>query len=154
MTKPDDLETLVHEALTRLSSPHAPRTLLPRVMAAVDHHARRPWYTRAWLTWPPAWQVASTTALVAAVIGLGLLAPQVQTMMTGLLDSGTRLLLSHAAPTIESLRAVADVGAVLWRALVQPIAGYLLILILVMLTACAAAGAALDRLALGGATRS
>ena len=56
---PDDLERLAHHELHRLPAPRAPRTLLPRVMAAVEAWANRPWYTRAWFTWPLGWQVAS-----------------------------------------------------------------------------------------------
>ena len=32
--------------------PRAPHTLLPRVLAAVQAWAQRPWYERAWFTWP------------------------------------------------------------------------------------------------------
>ena len=72
---PDDLERLTHRELHRLPAPRAPRTLLPRVMAAVEAWANRPWYTRAWFTWPLGWQVASAAALVLLVTGGVMLAP-------------------------------------------------------------------------------
>ena len=55
----DDLERRVHDELRRLPAPLAPGTLLPRVLAAVDAWARRPWYARAWFTWPIGLRVAS-----------------------------------------------------------------------------------------------
>ena len=61
-----DLEPRVDRELRRLPAPRAPHTLLPRVMAAAEAWAERPWYTRAWVTWPLAWQVVSVAALVAA----------------------------------------------------------------------------------------
>ena len=38
--------------LRRLPPPHAPATLLPRVITAVHAWSERRWYARAWLTWP------------------------------------------------------------------------------------------------------
>src|SRR6185436_18949429 len=71
----DDLERRVHEELRRLPAPLAPSTLLPRVLAAVDAWARRPWYERAWFTWPLGWQIVSAAALALAVYGTWNLPP-------------------------------------------------------------------------------
>ena len=55
---PAELERLVDRALGQLPAPRAPRTLLPRVMAAVPTPAR-PWHARPWLMWPAGWQIIS-----------------------------------------------------------------------------------------------
>jgi hypothetical protein len=54
-----NLERRIAWELAHLPSPAAPPTLLPRVMAAVQAWATRPWYERAWTTWPIGWQVAA-----------------------------------------------------------------------------------------------
>ena len=62
--------TLVDRELRQLPSPRAPHTLLPRVLAAVEQWTRRPWYARAWFTWPlggrsrrwPRWPCSSPAA--------------------------------------------------------------------------------------------
>src|SRR6478752_931002 len=66
----DDLEALASRELRRLPLPRAPQTLLPRVLAAVDAWARRPWYMRAWFTWPLGWQGASLALVAFAVYAL------------------------------------------------------------------------------------
>src|SRR4029450_4834111 len=83
--------------LRRLPSPVAPHTLLPRVLAAVDAWARRPWYTRAWFTWPAGGQVASIVAVLLVAIGAWML---------------------PAAP--PSLVVTTNAGRVLWRTMVEP----------------------------------
>ena len=60
---PADLETFVDGELRRLPLPRAPQTLLPRVLAAVEQWRERPWYARAWFTWPLAWQSGRSAAL-------------------------------------------------------------------------------------------
>ncbi len=73
-----DLGTLVDRELGRLPLPRAPRTLVPRVMAAIQEWSLRPWYERAWFTWPRGWQLASL-ALLMAIGGAGLvLVPDAQ----------------------------------------------------------------------------
>ena len=57
--------------LRRLPLPRAPQTLLPRVMAAVQAWAQRPWYTRAWFAWPPrpgAWSSLAPVVLLACLV--------------------------------------------------------------------------------------
>ena len=48
----------------------APRTLLPRVLAAIQSRAALPWYRKSWQTWPPVWRVASLTMLLSLFGGL------------------------------------------------------------------------------------
>ena len=115
------LERHVHEELRRLPLPRAPHTLLPRVLAAVDAWARKPWYTRAWFTWPIGWQIASILAVFLAAIGLWMLPP--------------------APPSIV---VTTNAGRVLWRTMVEPFLAYAFVLIVLMCVACAAFGAALS----------
>jgi hypothetical protein len=116
-----DLEAHVGRELRRLPAPAAPHTLLPRVLAAVEAWARRPWYTRAWFTWPIGWQVASILALVIAAAGLWMLPP---------------------AP--PSFVVTTTAGRVLWRTMVEPFLAYAFGVVVLMCLACAAFGAALS----------
>lgn len=116
-----DLEQKVDRELRRLPAPRAPHTLLPRVLAAVEAWVNRPWYTRAWFTWPLGWQVASVALLVLAVVGVWMLPP---------------------APT--SVVVTTNAGRVLWRTMVEPFLAYAFVIVVIMCLACAAFGAALS----------
>ena len=116
-----DLEQKVDRELRRLPAPRAPHTLLPRVLAAVEAWVNRPWYTRAWFTWPLGWQVASVALLVPAVVGVWMLPP---------------------APT--SVVVTTNAGRVLWRTMVEPFLAYAFVIVVIMCLACAAFGAALS----------
>jgi hypothetical protein len=117
----ESLERRVHDELRRLPAPLAPDTLLPRVLAAVDAWARKPWYTRAWFTWPLGWQIASIAVVLAFAAGVWMLPP---------------------AP--PSIIVTTSAGRVLWRTIVEPFLAYAFVLILLMGLACAAFGAALS----------
>jgi len=119
----DDLERRVHAELRRLPAPLAPATLLPRVLAAVDAWARRPWYERAWFTWPLGWQIVSAAALALAVYGTW-----------------------NLPPLPASVVATTNAGGVIWRTLIEPLLGYVVGLVVLMCLACAVFGAALNYL--------
>jgi hypothetical protein len=119
----DDLERRVHEELRRLPAPLAPGTLLPRVLAAVDAWARRPWYARAWFTWPLALQAASLALVAIAIYATWVLPPMP-----------------------ASVVATTNAGAVIWRTLIEPLLGYVVGLVVLMCLACAVFGAALNYL--------
>jgi hypothetical protein len=116
-----DLEQRVDRELRRLPAPRAPHTLLPRVLAAVEAWVNRPWYTRAWFTWPMGWQVASVALVVLAFVGVWMLPP---------------------APT--SVVVTTNAGRVLWRTMVEPFLAYAFVIVVIMCLACAAFGAALS----------
>ena len=120
-----DLEQRVDRALRRLPAPHAPQSLLPRILAAVDGWARRPWYTRAWLTWPMGWQAASVAAAIALAYGAWIL-----------------------PPLPSSVTGTTSAGGVVWRTLVEPFLAYVSGIVLLMCIACAAFGAALHHVLL------
>ena len=80
---PVDLERLTDRALRTLPTPRAPRSLLPRVLAAVAAEASRPWYARAWLSWPLHWQLVSGAATVSVVVAAMFVGPAMAGARTG-----------------------------------------------------------------------
>jgi hypothetical protein len=148
---PAELERLIDAELRRLPAPRAPRSLLPRVIAAVDGTAVRPWYTRAWLTWPAAWQAASVALLAAIVVAGVVLVPAAQSVLGALsLVAGVR---GEVDETTRQVESVATAARVVWRALVAPVVPYALALMLLMCAACAVFGTALNHMVFGKALR-
>ena len=142
---PADLEAFVDEALGGLPEPRAPHTLLPRVLAAAQHWSLRPWYARAWFTWPRGWQVA-------AVIALSAIAGASAVLLPGLYGTAVQVTLpvvGRFATAADYMTVAADVGQVLWRTLLQPLAEYAFAFVLVMCLACAVFGMALNQVVLG-----
>jgi hypothetical protein len=127
---PEQLAGTVAAALRQLPVPPAPATLLPRVMAAAQRWARRPWYARAWFSWPLGWQLASMALLVAAAAGVPVLLPR-------------------AAEALSPAIARINVAVVLWRTLVRPMAPYAAAFGALMCAACAVFAAALHQVAIG-----
>jgi len=126
---PERFADVVGARLRQLPLPAAPRTLLPRVMAAAQEWARRPWYTRAWFTWPLGWQAASIAVLCVLGAGAVLLLPSV----------------ASAAARITTVNA----AVVLWRTLVRPVVPYAFAFAALMCAACAVFGAALNHVVFG-----
>jgi hypothetical protein len=149
---PDDLERVVGASLRALPAPRAPRTLLPGVLAAAAARTR-PWYSRAWRTWPEPLQ-AATTAAAACLLAVG------TALVTGLVPLDTLLALANITPPAwlagasEAVVATAALVRSLRRVFLEPaIASVILLAIVVSLT-CVAFRAAAARLALGGASQS
>lgn len=132
---PEQLAGTVTAALRQLPVSPAPPTLLPRVMAAAQQWARRPWYTRAWFSWPPAWQAASIAALAVAA-------------------AGVPLLLAHAEEVFSPTVARVNAAVVLWRAVIRPMVPYAVAFAALMCLACAVFGAALNQVVFGRAVQS
>ena len=134
---PADLERLLDRELKQLPRPHAPPTLLPRVLeATVGTAARRPAAT-GWFTWPAWARAASVAVVVLSVVALG------------------RVLASPPTGVADAARTAGDAATVMrvfWEVLVQPVATYILFLGVLLVLACAAAWAAFE-VALGGATQ-
>lgn len=148
MPRPD-LDSLVHQALTRLPAPAAPPTLLPRVLAAIQ---RRPWYARAWTTWPRPMQVASLAVLSGLVVAAVLAWPFVDAAASRALAraaAGLRPVSTASAGATEIFMAI-DV----LRRVFAPALGFAVVVVTLMSAACAVVGAALARIALGGASQS
>lgn len=120
--------------LADLPVPRAPRTLLPRVLAATT--LRAPAAATGWLTWPRHWQAASAAAVLSLVsIAAWLASAPPQPVSQAAASAG------QAATTVR----------VLWDVLLQPAATYLFAIGVVLTLICAAAWAALE-VALGGAS--
>ena len=131
---PADLERLIGRELGSLPQPRAPRTLLPRVLAATVHAGEPVAVPTGWSTWPRHWQIASIAALLLVVFGVPM------------------LLSSPPAEVTSTARKVADTATVVrafWDLLLRPVATYVVILAVSLTLACAAAWAALE-FALGG----
>lgn len=148
-----DLEELVDRGLKAVPPPRAPRTLLPSVMRAIRAAAERPWYARPWVTWPSGWRLASVMALLVLLAGAALIVPAVQPYAAPALAWGQELLApaGHMMSSVETLAAAAEIAG---RVIGQSVLGLVLVLFAVMLTASVAIGAAIGRVALGGAYQS
>jgi hypothetical protein len=148
---PADLERLIDRELRKLPAPRAPRTLMPRVMAAVQDAIHRPWYSRAWLTWPIGWQVASVALLLGLVAGTAMLIPTVQDAASALtLVSDVR---GDVADRARDVEVATTAVRVLWRSLLAPVVPYAFGLVSLMCVACAVFGTALNHLVFGKALR-
>jgi hypothetical protein len=131
-----ELDDAIDRELKRLPAPRAPRTLLPRVMAAAARrHAAPP--PTGWLTWT--WQRRLASAAPAALL---LVAAYVL---------GTRPPAS-VARAAEAAADAATVIRVFHDVLFQPLAVYFFGLGLLFALTCAAAWAAME-VALGGASQ-
>jgi hypothetical protein len=136
---------VVDRALRSLPCPEAPATLLPRVMAAVAAWAQRPWYERAWFTWPLGWQVASAAAIVLTLAGVALGAPAAQAMVSAVSDAAATSVFARLSGGFDRVDATVAGARVLWRALGASILGYAAIVVLVMYAACAAVVVVINR---------
>lgn len=149
-----DLERLADRALRALPAPRAPRTLLPRVLAAVAAEASRPWYARAWLSWPLGWQIVSGAAAALVVVAATMAGPSMAAVMLDAATSTSLPVSSSVAAVVREAGAAWDAVRIVWR-VIEPAAQIMAVLLLVMSAACVAIGAALDRvIALGGASES
>ncbi|HVG73317.1 MAG TPA: hypothetical protein VM819_20555 [Vicinamibacterales bacterium] len=149
--EPGDLERLIDRELRALPPPHAPRALLPRVMAAVEDRAQRPWYTRAWLQWPVGWQLASALMLIGVVATGGVLLPQLRDAVMAL--SFVANMRGDVAESAREVEVATTAVRVVWRTLLAPVVPWAFALITLMCAACAVFGTALNHLVFGRAFR-
>jgi len=122
--RPDhDLERddALGRALRQLPLARAPRTLLPRVLAATARLAPRPWYTRAWFTWPRVWQASSVAALAVLVAGAVLVSPYTGAAVDGLAALAGPVS-ARATALFHGAEVTAVLARVLWDALLGPLA--------------------------------
>ena len=143
-----DLERHVDRVLADLPPLDAPDTLLPRVLAAVRAWAERPWYQRAWLTWPAGLQAASVALLLVVVLAIAMALPLVQA------EAADALALVTARAPIDmpripaSLRATANAVVLVWRALIQPLVPFALAVAVMAGLASVVIASALNRVLL------
>ena len=136
-----DLETRVRRDLRHLPAPRAPHTLLPRVMDAVQAWTERPWYTRAWVTWPLAWQVVSVAALVAIVAGGAVLLPRAGSAAAAVTAAFAS---DDASAVSQQVADTTNSARILWRTLLEPLLTYVFGIVVLMVLACVAFGTALN----------
>ena len=152
---PAELERLASRALRALPTPRAPGSLVGRVLTAMSREAARPWYARPWRTWPLAWQLASAFAIVLVAVGSVLAVPGVLAALGQVAPAMSLSALVESIGPLRVARPLWDATVVVWRLVVQPVAPYVVLFVLIMSFSCIAFGTALDRVvALGGASRS
>jgi hypothetical protein len=142
---PSDLAAVVDRELRRLPMLRAPQTLLPRVLAAVQKWSRRPWYARTWFTWPTGLQAASVVTLLLLAAGGAALLPRAQAVALDATSGVSVGLMKDVAGAVQRAEVTATAIRVLWRALLEPFVAYAFALVVLMCLACAAFGAALNR---------
>ncbi len=146
---PADLERVLHRRLQRLPAPSAPPTLLPRVMALVQTWAVRPWYERAWFTWPIALQVASAAVLVMVVSAGVWMTPTVSLAARTIVGESLGRYTARVPDLAERAQAASSAMEVLWRALFQRVLLVAFAVVVAMGTACAAVAFAVNRVVFG-----
>lgn len=145
-----DLQQLLDRELKRLPAPRAPRTLLPRVLAATVQGApvRAP---SGWLAWPRSWQLASAALLLALAAGGWMLWPIVMAVDLAAQPLGNTS--SRIATVVRSADEGAAIVRVLWQVVLAPVATYVSVLAIALTLACGVLWTALERFALGGASQ-
>lgn len=146
----DELERHVHRDLARLPTPRAPRTLRPRVMEAVRPAvAGHPWFT-----WPWPLQVAAALFVAGLAGGLVWLWPAVTTWLLSAVPESVQTSAGYVTSTAETASSVVRLLQLTWAGVVAPMAKLVLLLTVMLCTACAVCLAAFSRVALGGASQS
>lgn len=149
-----ELERLVGRHLRALTAPSAPRTLLPRVLAAARAWSERPWYRREWLTWPLGWQLGSAALLLLSMVGGFGLMPAIQSLIADATASFASMIEFDLPRFAAGLHVSASAIRVIWRALVQPFLPYAFVLVALMSAASATVAIALNRVMFGRALHS
>lgn len=111
-------ETRLDRELKALPDRAAPRTLIPRVLAAIEARACLPWYRRPWWEWPLPFQVLSLLGL-SALLGLAtwLLIHAGDIGLTVSVPGEVQSLLAPVAPVWSALSALAGAVASVLRGL-------------------------------------
>jgi hypothetical protein len=147
-----DLEQFLDRRLRALPPRRAPGTLLPAVLLAVRAAAARPWYARPWRAWPTGWQVVSAVGLLVLLAGVAAVVPAAQPYAAPMF-TWVEELLTPAAQVVTTVETFTAAVEIVIRVIGQSIIGLMLGLFVVMLTTSVVLGAAIGRLALGGAYR-
>ena len=148
---PEELERLVDRALADLPSPRAPRSLRPRVLAAVEPV---PIVGRPWFTWHWAAQIGSIVSALAVAVLLAWYWPLLVGAVVARMPETVRVALGLVDSAAVTGSALGRVVQVTWGGVVMPLAKLVLIVTVMVCTACAVCVAALGRLAPGGVSQS
>jgi hypothetical protein len=106
------------------------------------------------LTWPAIVRATTAAAVITLLVGLWRLWPAAQAQLIALVSAIGWGPVGRLAGVFRDAEGVATAIDVLWRVVMQPLGWAMLPLVLLMWIACAMFGAALSRVALGGATQS
>lgn len=135
-------------ALRALPDPKAPRTLAPRVMAAVHARLAHP-PARTWFEWPLLWRVSSVAAAMVILIGVMVAWPVVLAWGQPALEVVT----GRAASVLHGVDIALGLAGVVFRSVWHPLVMPFVLFVTVMTIVCATLGAMLGRVALGGASQ-
>lgn len=149
-----DLDHQLDHELRRLPAPTAPVSLLPRVMQAVAQAEERPWYSRAWVTWPRAVQAVSAVLLLGVIAGLWRIAPIALAATADFWSPAVAAGADRVGPAVQLFNEVSTLTRVLWEVVIQPIAVYFFVLSIGLALACALLWNAVNRIAFGEAHSS
>jgi len=145
----------VQRALNELPPPRAPRTLLPRVMAAAsaleEQRVRRDAPSPIW---PRTWRLASAAVLALVAAGAIWGWPDVRGVVGTPVAGALAGVWGWTVEIAWATAAVVSLTSIMWESFFQPLVPYLFVWIVLMSAACAAFGAVLGRVALGGASHS
>jgi hypothetical protein len=133
---PADQDHPVTERLRSLQPPRAPETLLPRVMAAVRAWAGKPWYERAWFTWPVQGQIAAVAVLVLIVAGLVTVWPSVEARIGTTVAPLRSAITEDVTETTEQAAVVSTVVRLVGRSFLTTVVPYASAVVLLMCLAC------------------
>jgi len=151
---PADLERLIGDALKALPTPAAPPTLFSRVMAAVEARPAAPWYARPWMAWPRIWQAASASVLLVVVVGLARVWSLTEVVRHTLVRQLMPSPPDWMVQAVDAGTAVVEAARIGWRVIAEPMLIPVTVFLCVMTAACVLFAAALNRVALGGASES
>ena len=143
-----ETEPRIDRALRELPLLRAPDTLLPRVSAAVQAWIRRPWYERAWFTWPLALRVAGIATLALLLAGASVVAPDIFALArASAADLVTRVL--ERLP-VGLLRFEASLSTLLeaWQVVSERLLAYAAAVVFLLALTSALCVAALNRVAM------
>jgi hypothetical protein len=135
-------------SLRTLPPPLAPRTLAPRVMAAVQAQLAHP-RPRTWFEWPLVWRAGTATGAVAMLAALVFGWPTLLAWLQPFVDG----LSARASGLVHQATVVMSVAGVFFRAVWYPLVLPFLIFLTAVTITCATVGAVLGRLAPGGVHR-
>lgn len=147
---PDELERRVHRDLASLPAPRAPRTLRPRVLAAVAPQVTG----HPWFTWPWPLQVSMAVLVAALFAGLVWEWSAMWAAMASAVPAPVQAGAGYLSSLAETGTAVVRLLQLTWTGVVAPMAKLVLLLTVMLCTACAVCLAAFSRVALGGASQS
>ncbi len=85
-----NLAEQIHRELHQLPGLKAPKTLGPRVLAAIAARQEAPWWKKSWVAWPTSMKLAFLVMGTAAIAGLvlaGSAIPQFGTLTSGVTES-------------------------------------------------------------------